>query len=77
MEQEGFKVGAKAIVRKGAEITTENGTRFIKNLTHNQTITVGQLLDRYGDRTLLVCWSQNGIWYEAMAEDCTPSDQQM
>lgn len=75
MKQEGFKVGEQAIVRKGAEITSENGTLTIKNLTHNQTITVDDLLDRHDGHTLLVCWKQNGKWYEAKAEDCMPSDQ--
>lgn len=29
MEQEGFKVGSKAMVRTGAEILTDNGSRTV------------------------------------------------
>ncbi len=71
MEQEGFKAGDKVCVKKGAEITSENGTNPIKKLTHNQKITIFDILEEVGDQPSLVSWKNDyGSFHEAKVEDC-------
>ncbi len=70
MKEEGFSVGEEVIINKGASITANNGIDVVKKLAHSQKITITQLLNKDGDRPLLVCWQEGKAWYEARVEDC-------